>query len=107
MNKKSVCKLLHLLLVLLSSCAVSQSLKAQSSETFYVKAKLGPDNQSALFSAPDAKGSARIKIMMNRDSSGNVLSGALVFDVGYQFSGPVNLTALHVHSGVVGEMGPV
>src|SRR5206468_519012 len=40
-------------------------------------------------------------------SSGNVLSGALVFDVGYQFSGPVNLTALHVHSGVVGEMGPV
>lgn len=107
MKRKSGRNFLIAALGLLSSCAVSQSLKAQSPQTFYIKARLGLDSQFPAVSVPDAKGSARIKIVVNRDSAGDVTSGAVTFDVGYQFSSTVTLTSLHLHSGAVGEAGPI
>ncbi len=86
--------------------ATSNSL-AQSSQTFYVKAKLSPDNEVPAISGLNALGSGRVKITVNKDSSGAITSGVATFDVAFQFPGAVTLVGCHIHSAAVGENGNV
>lgn len=79
----------------------------QSSQTFYVKARLSPDNEVPAIAGLNASGAARARITVNRDAAGAIVSGVVTFDVGYQFPGAITLTGLHIHSGPVGEIGPV
>jgi hypothetical protein len=83
------------------------SMLAQTSQTFYIKAKLSPDNEVPPITGLDANGSARVKITVDRDTGGNITSGVAVFEVGYQFPSAVTLTGFHIHSAAVGVNGPV
>jgi CHRD domain len=57
----------------------------------------------------DAEGAALVDITVNRDASGAITSGTVVFDVNYRFplGTPVTLTGLHLHNAAVGVNGPV
>jgi len=55
----------------------------------------------------DAEGAALIEVRVNRDASGTIVSGTVVFDVDYRFGSPVDLTGIHIHQGVAGQNGPV
>ena len=80
---------------------------SQSSQTFYVKAKLSPDNENPAITTSSATGSARARVTVNRDAGGTITSGVVIFDVSYQFGRPVTLTGFHIHSGAVDVNGPV
>jgi len=99
--------LVFLLIGLSISFGVAPGLVAQSAQTFYVKAKLSPDNEAPAVAGVEGIGSVLVKITVNRDASGNITSGIATFDAGYQWSTAVTLTGLHIHSGAVGENGPV
>jgi len=80
---------------------------AQPAETFYVKAKLSPDNGVPPVTGLNASGSARVKFTVTRDSGGTITSGTAVFEVAYQFPSAITLVGFHIHSGAVDESGPV
>jgi len=105
--KRLYCTVLALLLVGLIFSQTVASTMAQSTETFYVKAKLSPDNEVPAVAGLDAGGSARVQITVNRDSGGLITSGSAVFELAYQFPSAVNLVGFHIHSAAVGESGPV
>jgi hypothetical protein len=86
---------------------VAPILVAQSTQTFYVKAKLSPDNEVPIITGFEGLGSVLAKITVNRDAGGNITSGVATFDAGYQCPTALTLTGLHIHSGAVGENGPV
>jgi hypothetical protein len=86
---------------------VAPILVAQSTQTFYVKAKLSPDNVAPAVTGFEGLGSVLVKIAINRDAGGNITSGVANFDAGYQSPTALALTGLHIHSGAVGENGPV
>ena len=80
---------------------------SQSSQTFYVKAKMSPDNEIPAIPGLNASGSSRARVTVNRDAGGTITSGVVIFDVSYQFGRPVTLTGFHIHSGAVDANGPV
>lgn len=51
---------------------------------------------------PDASGSASIRLIADRDASGQIVGGVTVFDVNYRFADPSDVTGLHIHNGVAG-----
>jgi CHRD domain len=80
---------------------------SQTSQTFYVKAKMSPDNEIPAIAGLNATGSARARVTVNRDAGGTITSGVVNFDVSYQFPGAITLTGFHIHSGAVDVNGPV
>jgi len=87
---------------------VESALMAQSSEWFFFGVKLSPDNEVPRITGQDGvNGSGRIKVKLTRDASGNITSGTAEFVLAVQFLAPVTITGLHLHSGGVGENGPV
>src|SRR5215467_7253882 len=46
-------------------------------------------------------------VRIDRDSTGNVVSGAVSFNLNYDMGGAVTFTGLHIHNGKVGVNGPV
>ena len=102
------CILLLLSISLTTFYFPKSALMAQSSDTFYIKAKLSPDNEVPQIAGLEGvNGSARIKVTINQDAAGTIKSGSVEFALGYQFSRSVTLTGLHIHLGGVGENGPV
>src|SRR4026207_425500 len=95
-----------LLVMFLGLAMVSPAL-SQSSQTFYVKAKMSPDNENPAITTSSATGSARARVTVNRDAGGTITSGVVIFDVSYQFGRSVTLTGFHIHDGAVGVNGPV
>jgi hypothetical protein len=83
------------------------SLLGQSTQTFFVKAKLSPDNEVPAIAGLDARGSARVTITVDRDAAGTITSGSAVFELAYQFPSAVTLVGFHIHSAAVGVSGPV
>ncbi len=79
----------------------------QSTQTFYVKAKLSPDNESPAITGVTSSGTALARVTVDRDVAGTITSGVVTFDVAYQFGRAVTLTGFHFHSAPVGENGPV
>jgi CHRD domain len=79
----------------------------QSTQTFYVKAKLSPDNESPAITGVTSSGTARARVTVDRDVAGTITSGVVTFDVAYQFGRAVTLTGFHFHSAAVGSNGPV
>jgi hypothetical protein len=55
----------------------------------------------------DAEGAALIDVQVNRDQTGAITSGTVIFDVDYRFPAPVTITGLHIHNGPVGVNAPV
>ncbi|PYV39426.1 MAG: hypothetical protein DMG06_23215, partial [Acidobacteria bacterium] len=105
--KRAYCIALFLLLGLLIFSLTIPSSMAQPAETFYVKAKLSPDNGVPPVTGLNASGSARVKFTVTRDSGGTITSGTAVFEVAYQFPSAITLVGFHIHSGAVDESGPV
>jgi hypothetical protein len=95
------------LCLMIFSLAEANEVFSQSSQTFYVKAKMSPDNEIPAIPGLSATGSARARLTVNRDAGGNVISGAVTFDVSYQMGRPVTLTGFHIHNGAVDQNGPV
>jgi hypothetical protein len=89
------------------SLATANDVLSQSSQTFYVKAKMSPDNEIPAITTSSATGSSRARITVNRDAGGTITSGVVIFDVSYQFGRSVTLTGFHIHSGAVDANGPV
>jgi hypothetical protein len=87
--------------------AMTRLAFSQSSQTFYVKAKLSPDNENPAIVGVSSSGSARARVTVNRDAGGTITSGVVIFDVAYQFGRPVTLTGFHIHAEAVGNNGPV
>ena len=79
----------------------------QSTQTFYVKAKLSPDNESPAITGVTSSGTALARVTVDRDVAGTITSGVVTFDVAYQFGRAVTLTGFHFHSAAVGSNGPV
>ena len=98
---------LSVLIALLIMGGSATASLAQSTETFYVKAKLSPDNQVPAITGLNANGSARVKITVNRDTTGAITSGTAAFEVAYQFPSAITLIGFHIHSAPVGENGTV
>jgi hypothetical protein len=48
-----------------------------------------------------------VTLDVTRDSSGNITSGAIMFDANYQFPGTVTFSGFHIHREVAGTNGPV
>jgi hypothetical protein len=95
------------LCLMILSLAMASTAFSQSSQTFYVKAKLSSDNEIPAITPQSATGSSRARITVNRDAGGTITSGVVTFDVTYQFAGAVTLTGFHIHSGAVDVSGPV
>jgi len=95
------------LCLMIFGLALARPAFSQSSQTFYVKAKMSPDNEIPAISGLNATGSARARVTVNRDAGGTITSGVVTFDVAYQFSGAITLTGFHIHSGAVDVNGPV
>jgi len=55
----------------------------------------------------NASASVLVTLDVTRDSSGNITSGAIMFDANYQFPGTVTFSGFHIHRQVAGENGPV
>jgi len=87
--------------------AMARPVFAQSSQTFYVKAKMSADNEVPVIPGLTATGSSRARITVNRDAAGTITSGVVIFDVSYQFAGAITLTGFHIHSGAFDVSGPV
>jgi hypothetical protein len=66
-----------------------------------------PSNEVPAITGLNASASVLVTLDVTRDSSGNITSGALMFDASYQFPGSVTFTGFHIHTGVAGVNGPV
>ena len=95
------------LCLMIFSLAMASPAFSQSSQTFYVKAKMSADNEVPAIAGLNATGSSRARVTVNRDAGGTITSGAVIFDVSYQFAGAITLTGFHIHSGAVDVSGPV
>ena len=102
--KSSMTSALRLMIV---SLAMASPAFSQSGQTFYVKAKMSPDNEVPAIAGLSATGSARACVTVNRDAGGTITSGVVTFEVAYQFSGAITLTGFHIHSGAVDANGPM
>jgi hypothetical protein len=79
-----------------------------TTETLFYRTTLLPENQVPAVTGLNASGSVLITLDVTRDSSGNISSGAIMFDANYQFTQPpVTLVGFHIHQGLPGANGPV
>jgi hypothetical protein len=79
-----------------------------TTETLFYRATLLPENEVPPPTALNASASVLITLDVTRDSSGNITSGAIMFDANYQFAPPpVTLVGFHIHQGLPGVNGPV
>jgi CHRD domain-containing protein len=92
---------------LMLGLALARPALSQSSQTFYVKAKMSADNEVPAIAGLSATGSARARVTVNRDAGGTIVSGVVTFDVSYQFAGAITLVGFHIHSGAFDVSGPV
>jgi len=68
---------------------------------------LSPANEVPPVTAVDAQAAALITVNVNRDASGNIVSGTVTFDVDYRFAGGASIVGMHIHSAAAGTSGPV
>ncbi|HEU0007525.1 MAG TPA: CHRD domain-containing protein, partial [Terriglobia bacterium] len=78
-----------------------------TSETYFYKATMLPSNEVPAITGLNASASVLVTLDVTRDSSGNITSGAIMFDANYQFPGTVTFTGFHIHRQVAGVNGPV
>ncbi len=78
-----------------------------TSETYFYKANLSPTNEVPAIAGSTASASVLVTLDITRDSSGNITSGAVLFDASYLFPGGATFTGFHIHTGRAGENGPV
>src|SRR5262249_37108075 len=78
-----------------------------TSETFFYKATMLSSNEVPAIAGLNASASVLVTLDVTRDSSGNITSGAIMFDANYQFPGAVTFTGFHIHTGAAGVNGPV
>jgi hypothetical protein len=79
-----------------------------TSETFFYKATMLPSNEVPAIAGLNASASVLVTLDVTRDpTSGNITSGAIMFDASYQFPAGVTFTGFHIHTGVAGVNGPV
>lgn len=88
--------------------AFAGGLWAQSAETVYFHAKMLPTNEVPATDFAGA-GSATLIAHVVRNAAGEVVSGAVDFNVTLALSGQaeLNITGLHIHRGAAGVNGPV
>jgi len=85
---------------------LSVALLGQTAETIPFRAVMLPSNEVPAVTIA-ASGAATVLVHVVRDSSGNILSGSVDFNVSYQFPGAVTVTGLHIHTGAAGANGGV
>jgi hypothetical protein len=78
-----------------------------TTETFYFKATMLPENEVPAITDLSAEAPVLVTLDVTRDDSGNITSGAVVFDAQYRFPGAVTIVGFHIHSGQPGQNGPV
>lgn len=83
------------------------TLWSQSTETIFLRGDQSPANEVPAVTGVTASGRATINLHVNRDGSGEVVSGTVDFDIDYTFGSSVTVTGLHIHDGAAGVNGPV
>jgi CHRD domain len=79
-----------------------------TTETLFYRATLLPENEVPALPGLNASASVLITLDVTRDSSGNITSGAIMFDANYQFApAPVTLVGFHIHQGLPGVNAPI
>lgn len=68
---------------------------------------MSPANEVPPITGLDASAPAQVVVHTVRNDAGDVVAGAVVFDVNYRFPGDTTFTGLHVHDGPAGQNGPV
>lgn len=76
-------------------------------ETSVFRLAMSPANEVPAITGLNASATATLILHINRDATGNISSGAVDFDVTYQFPGSVTLTGLHIHNARAGVNGAV
>lgn len=76
-------------------------------ETSVFRLVMTPANEVPTITGFNASASATITLHIDRDATGNISSGAVDFDLTYQFPGSVTLTGLHIHNAPAGVSGAV
>ncbi len=78
-----------------------------TSETHFYKATLLPSNENPAITDLNASAPVLVALDVTRDATGQITSGAIMFDANYSFPGAVTITGFHIHSGLPSENGPV
>lgn len=86
--------------------AAAAALSAQQIGTKFYLALMQPQNEVPPVT-DTSSASALIMIHGMLDSSGNVVSGSVDFDIETRFSGAVTITGLHIHNAAAGTAGPI
>jgi uncharacterized protein (TIGR03437 family) len=89
---------------LLLLCA--SGLMADTAETIPFLTLMQPANETPAIT-DTSLGNVIIWLHVVRDSSGNITSGSVDFDVACKFSSAVTVTGLHIHNGASGVAGPI
>ncbi|MBZ5619028.1 MAG: CHRD domain-containing protein [Acidobacteriia bacterium] len=84
----------------------TSGLMAATAETIPFLTLMQPANEVPAIT-DTSLGNVIIWVHVIRDSSGNITSGSVDFDVACKFSGAVTVTGLHIHSAAAGVAGPI
>lgn len=75
---------------------------AQTAETIPLRAVLLPANEVPPVTDLNAAGDAMVLVHVVKDTTGEITSGSVEFQVSFSFPGAVTLTGLHIHNGPAG-----
>jgi len=92
--------------LLILSAALAFPVLADTAQTVSLLTTLLPSNETPPTTV-NATGNALILVHVIRDSSGNITSGSVEFNVSAQFPAAINITGLHIHKGPLGQSGPI
>src|ERR1022692_2772040 len=84
----------------------ASGLMADTAETIPFLTLMQPANETPAIT-DTSLGNVIIWLHVVRDSSGNITSGSVDFDVACKFSSAVTVTGLHIHNGASGFAGPI
>ncbi len=95
-------------LVLIGAAAgKSPSKSPKQSATPVFKLSLKPSQEVPRIKGLRASGTGSLTFDLERNSSGAITSGEVIFYVNYSFPGSVEINGLHVHKAARGVIGPV
>lgn len=99
-------RILTLLLCAALLLVCGSGLKADTADTIPFLTQLKPANEVPAIT-DTSTGNVIVWVHVIRDSSGNITSGSVDFDVTTKFSGAVTVTGLHIHNAAAGSSGGI
>ena len=80
---------------------------ADAQDTVVFRARMLPENEVPVVSAPGNSAIATIIVHVTRDEKGNINAATVTFNIEYTVTSSVTFVGLHIHNAPVGVAGPV